>query len=52
MSVKKEVGLILKGVGKGILSIVVPPAKTKKEDPHPDLHLHFNEKCRHYHRVD
>lgn len=48
MSVKKEAGLILKGVGKGLLSIVIPP---KKEEPEEKIQLHWCEECKKYHKA-
>jgi hypothetical protein len=47
MSVKKEIGSILKGVAKGLISIPFPPPKKNEEQ----IKLHWCEQCKKYHRV-
>lgn len=47
MSVKREMGLILKGVMEGLTSIVIPP-KPQRIDY---LHLHWCEQCKGYHKA-
>ena len=48
MSVKKEVGLIFKDVGKGLLSIVIPPKKTDQDER---IQMHWCDQCKKYHKV-
>mgnify|MGYP001413888228 CR=1 FL=1 len=47
MSVKEQAGIILRDVGKGLVSIVVPPKNGWK----PSEYLHYCEKCKKYHAV-
>ena len=45
----KELVLISEGIGKGLLSIVVP--LPNKKEPDPNIQLHYCEQCKKYHRV-
>lgn len=50
MSMKDEVKLIAKGVGKGLSSIIFPqPAKGEK--PSEYMTMHWCEKCGAYHKA-
>ena len=49
MSVKKEIGLIARGVGKGLASIIVPP----KEEEKPEfMKIHWCPVCKKYHKAE
>lgn len=47
MTVKTDAGLILRKVGKGLLSIVIPAKKVN--EPSEYLVLHYCKKCQKYH---
>ena len=49
MSVADEAGIILRKVGKGLLSIVIPFQKVN--EPSEYLVLHYCKKCQKYHRA-
>ncbi len=49
MTIKKQAGIILRDVAKGLISTIVPPKKDEK--PSETLTLHWCEKCQKYHKA-
>lgn len=50
MSAKEEAGLIMRGVGEGLKSIIFPPKTDEK--PSETITLHYCEKCKRYHKAE
>jgi hypothetical protein len=49
MSAKNEAKTILKGVAKGLSTVIFPPKKDEK--PSETIELHWCDKCKKYHRA-
>lgn len=49
MPTKDEAKLILKGVGKGLSTILFPPKKEEK--PSEYMQMHYCEQCKGYHKA-
>ena len=49
MTIQSEAETILKDVGKGLASVIVPPQKVESQSEY--IELHYCEKCKGYHKA-